>query len=1005
MVLAGWGFVARAEAPYGNPIDPKFLSGLAWRSIGPAHFSGRVTDIAGVPGNPDIIYVAFGTAGLFRSANGGITFTPIFENSGTLSIGAIALDPRDPNTIYCGTGEGNVRNSVSFGDGLYKSADGGKTWKHLGLRDTERFGRIVVSPKDPNVVFAAALGHEWGPNRERGLYRSTDTGATWKQVLYVDETTGASDVAIDPADPNIVYCGMYDFLRQPWHFRSGGPGSGLYRSTDGGETWTKLTDPKLGNGLPGKGLIGRIGVSVCVSDPNVVYAMIESEEPGELWRSADRGLHWTLVSDDPQINNRPFYYSDVHADARDPDRVYALAGGIFVSTDGGRTWDDFAGYESLFGDHHALWIDSANPDRILNGNDGGLYLSNDRGKAWEFLNNMPSAQAYHVSVDMAEPYNVMGGFQDHEIWVGPSEKWNEVGVRGGDWIRLRDMADGMYALADPRDPNIIYYNGHFGDITRIDLRNREERFIQPYPLGPTGTGVHMDLYRFAWNSPIHISPNDPDVVYYGGNVLFKTRDGGHSWEIISPDLTTNDKAKQQLSGGPITPDNTRAEAYCAIQGLSESPLDPNVIWVGTDDGNVQLTRDGGKTWTNLSPNIAGLPKQACISTVWASPHAAGGAYIAVDQHRLDDFAPYAFVTDDFGKTWRPISKGLLGWVHVVKEDPKAPGLLYAGTELGVFASFDAGANWTDLRLGIPPVQVVDLVVHPKANDLVIATHARGFYILDDVTPLQELVKTIPERAALHTPMPPVRYTPASDTSTLGDKVYCAPNKPYGAIISYWLAEPAAEGKVRLEVLNAHGIVLRELDGPGAQGINRVVWDLREDLKSVLKEIKADPGFRPRGEGMKVMPGEYMVRLRAAGTVLERTFTVRSDPRIKAAPEDLAAYESSVRRLIRISVSIEAALDRIEKAEEKLSSAEKTAGGATRKRIAARRAELETVKAKLRPPRLQPENLNLSGKLSWLVRQVGGYTGKPTKAQSEYIGILEGRLRQVLEELAKVPAVS
>jgi len=999
MVLTGAGFTARADVHPGNPIDPKLLSGLVWRSIGPAHFSGRVTDIAGVPGDPNIIIVAFGTAGLFRSSNGGVTFTPIFEDAGTLSVGAIALAPGDPSTIYVGTGEGNVRNSVSFGDGLYKSVDAGKTWKHLGLKATERFSRIVISPKDPNVVFAAALGHEWGPNKERGLYRSTDAGATWKQVIYVDETTGASDVAIDPEDPNVVYCGMYDFLRQPWHFRSGGPGSGLYRSADGGETWTHLTDPKLANGLPGRGLIGRIGVSVCASDPNVVYAMIESEEPGELWRSNDRGMHWTLVSDDPQINNRPFYYADVHADPRDTDRVYALAGGAFVSTDGGKTWGDVGGYESLFGDHHALWIDPADPRRMLNGNDGGLYLSNDRGKAWEFLNSMPSAQAYHVGVDMAEPYHVMGGFQDHEIWVGPSEKWNEVGVRGGDWLRLRDMADGMYALADPRDPNIIYYNGHFGDITRIDLRNREERFIQPYPVGPTGRGLHMEKYRFGWNSPVHISPNDPDVVYYGGNVLFKTRDGGTSWEVISPDLTKNDKTKQQLSGGPISPDNTRAESYCTIQSVSESPLDAKVIWVGTDDGNVQLTRDGGKTWTNLSPNITGLPKQAWISMVKASPHEAGAAYIAVDQHRLDDFASYAFATKDFGKTWRAISAGLRSWVHIVAEDPKALGLLYAGTELGVFASFDAGATWTDLRLGQPPFQVVDLVVHPKANDLVIATHARGFYILDDVTPLQELAKGRLGGDALFMPLSPVRYTPASDTSTLGDKVFLAPNKPYGAIISYWLAEPEAEGKVRLEVINAHGIVLRELDGPGARGINRVVWDLREDLIGVLKEVGAEEGFVPSEKGMKVMPDEYGIRLYAAGGTLYKNFTVRLDPRVKASTEDLAEYEKAARKLIRMSVATETSLDKIRKAEERLTAAEKSAVSPGAKKAAFEaRAKLEAVRDKIQPPRKNPENLNLAGKLSWITRQVIGCTGRPTKAQSEYIEIFDGELRQVLKEL-------
>ena len=532
-----------AGRPDALPIDPALLKALSWRSIGPAHFSSRAADIAGVPGDPFTFYLAFGSAGLFKTTNGGTTFTSIFNDGGTLSIGAIALSPADPDVVYVGTGEGNLRNCVSFGDGLYKTTDGGKTWTNLGLRDSERFTRIVVDPKDPNIVFAAAMGHLWGPNRERGLYRSTDAGATWKQVLYVNEQTGASDVAVDPKDPDIVYCGMYEILRQPWHVQSGGPGSGLYRSADGGVTWTKLTDPALHNGLPGAKLIGRIGLTIAASNPNVVYALMECEEPGSLWRSDDRGIHWTLVTENKGINNRPFYYTTIYCDPTDEDHVFSLCTGFLVSRDGGRTWSYGGG--NTFGDFHVVWIDPLNPKRVLNGNDGGFYLSNDGGTNWEPLNNMASAPAYHVGVDTAEPYHVMAGFQDHEIWRGPSEKWNEVGVQGGDWVRLRDMADGMYALADPRDPHILYYNGHFGDITTIDMRDQEEHFIQPYPVGPTGTGAHMDKYRFNWNSPVHISPSDPDVVYYGGNVVFKTTDRGRSWKVISPDLTTDDKSKQQ----------------------------------------------------------------------------------------------------------------------------------------------------------------------------------------------------------------------------------------------------------------------------------------------------------------------------------------------------------------------------------------------------------------------------------------------------------------------------
>ncbi len=980
-------------------VDPKFLQGLSWRSIGPAHFSGRVTDVAGVPGKPNIIYVAFASAGLFKSINGGITFESIFNDGGTISIGAIALSPRNPDVIFVGTGEGNPRNSTSFGDGIYKSVDGGKTWRNLGLRDTERFSRIVINPKNPDIIFAAALGHEWGPNKERGLFRSVDGGETWQQVLYVNETTGASDVALDPENPRIVYCGMYDYLRQPWHFRSGGPGSGLYRSTDGGDTWVKLTEPKLANGLPGKGLLGRIGVSVCAKEPRVVYAMIESEEPGELWRSTDRGLHWEMVSDDSRINNRPFYYSDVRADPVDPNRVYALAGGLWVSKDGGKTWSSVGGYQSLFGDHHALWIDPTDPRRLIEGNDGGLYLSYDQGQNWAFLNNIPSAQAYHVGVDMAEPYNVMGGFQDHEIWVGPNEKWNEVGVRGGDWRRLRYMADGMYALADPRDHNIIYFNGHFGDITRVDLRNAEERYIQPYPVGPTGTGAHIDLYRFNWNSPVHISPTNPKVVYYGGNVVFKTEDGGYSWKIISPDLTTNDKSKQQLSGGPITPDNTRAEYYCTILSLSQSPLDANVLWATTDDGHVQLTKNGGKNWMNVAPHINGLPRQAYIASVAASFHHPGTAYIAVDQHRLDDFSSYAFMTEDFGQTWKNISRGLRGYVHVVKEDPKAPNLLYAGTELGLFVSFDRGANWTDLRLGLPPLSVPDLVVHPRDNDLVIATHARGFYILDDITPLQQFVQAMGQRAFLFPPMPSVRYTPASDTSTVGDNVFVAPNQPYGTIIYYYLSEEITEPSVKLEIFDAGGRLLRSLNGPAKPGINRLVWDLREDPRLLLRYFKDDPKFRLSVEGVKVLPGKYTVRLSVADQRLEQRFVVRLDPRLKVSTKDLAAYDQAVRKMVQMMVDMEEALARVRQKENEWAKLEKETGDISLKqRISEARQSLLAVSYKIQPPRHQPENLNLRQKLNWLLRQVRNFTGRPTKAQSKYIEIFSQELNQVLQAL-------
>ncbi len=980
------------------------LSGLSWREIGPAMFSGRIADVAGVPGNRNILYVGTASSGLFRSTNGGITFEPVFETGGTLSIGAIAVHPEDPEVVYVGTGEGAVRNSISFGDGIYRTTDGGETWVHLGLTDSERFSRIVIDPENPEIVFAAAMGHAWGPNSERGLFRSRDGGATWDRVLYMSETTGASDVAVDRSDPDIVYAGMYDYLRRPWHFRSGGPGSGLFRSTDGGDTWTRLTDPALDNGLPGNALIGRVGVSVHAGDPNRVYALIESQEEGELWRSDDRGHSWRMVNAERRLNNRPFYYTQVRADPVDPDRVYTLAGQFSVSTDGGLSFRGHGG--SMFGDHHALWIDPTDPARLLSGTDGGFWISNDFGQNWDFLNNMPMAQAYHLGLDMAEPYNVLGGFQDHEIWRGPNENWNRVGVREGDWVRLRYMADGMYTVADPRDPNIIYYNGHFGDITRIDMRTREERYIQPYPPGPAGGGAELEEYRFNWNAPIHMSPSDPDVVYFGGNVVFRTRDGGETWDIISPDLTRDDPEQQRLSGGPITPDNTRAEYHNTILAISESALDPDVIWVGTDDGNVQITRDGGRSWTNVAPNIEGAPPRSWVAAVQASRVEPGRAYVAIDQHRMDDFDAYVFVTEDFGITWRRISDGLRGYVHVVDEDLRSPHLLYAGTELGIFASFDRGASWADLRLGLPPVAVRDLEVHPRDNDLVIATHSRGFYILDDVTALQRLADAGESGEALRglelfDPMPAVRYTRASDVSTLGDRVWVAPNQPYGALLTYWAdAELAAGARVRVDIADGTGRTVRSLTGPAEAGINRVVWNLAERSACEAEEDGGGPSERSRrgrgggGTWVRAIPGTYSVRLALGDQVSERTLVVRMDPRVDASAADMQEWYRAANAIELAECRVQGALARLRPLDARLEELERTTSDP------AIRAEAASVREALRPILLgfagdvrDPEHVNLAGRLNWLTIQVGNYSGPPTAAQADWIERYAGQVAE------------
>lgn len=974
-------------------VNPSLLSGLRWRSIGPAMFGGRLTDVAGVPGNPHILYIAHSTAGLFKSTNGGVTWDSIFNDGNTLSIGAFALAPDNPDVIYVGTGEGNPRNSTSFGDGIYKSLDGGRTWKNLALKDSERFSRIIVDPKDPRIVFAAAMGHEWGANQERGLYRSNDAGATWKRASYVNDTTGAADACFDSADPNIVYAAMYDYLRKPWNLRSGGPGSGLYRSSDGGETWTKLTDPKLNNGLPGAKSIGRIGIAVAPSNANVVYAVIQAQEPGILWRSDDRGLHWRVVNSERQINQRPFYFSKVTVDSADENRVYSVSRSLYISEDGGRTFRA-VDYNSMFGDNHVTWVDPKNPNRVLAGSDGGFFMSNDRGAHWDFFNNIPMGQAYHVGVDMADPYNVMAGFQDHEIWRGPNERWNQAGVREGDWHRMRATADGMYAIPDPRDPNILYFNGEQGDLTRFDVRTQEERYIEPYPIGPIGAGANMQKYRFNWNAAVHMSPTNPDVIYHGANVLFRSADQGSTWSIISPDLTTNDPEKQKLSGGAIDPDNSHAEYYCTITAISENPRDPKLIWVGTDDGNVQITRDGGAHWTNVIRNIQGAPANGWVPSIHASPSEPGTAYVAIDQHRLDDFKPYAFMTTDYGRTWKNIAAGLNGYVHIIMEDPKSPNLLYAGTELGIFLSFDRGAHWTDFRLGLPRLPVVDMVVHPRDNDLIIATHARGFYSLDDVTPLQELARNLDKKIALFKPMRATRYFPISDVSSLGNRVWVARNKPYGATISYYLQTPA-QGRVELAILDQNGSTLQTLSGPGSAGINRAAWNLRQ-VGCAAGPTPPRPGGRGGAEGTRAMPGDYKVRLTALGETAEQTLTVRVDPRVQVSAADLGAYQDTVTRLVNMQCSIDQAMARITSLNRQLSDERIPAN--LHSQAAQLKTGLQAIGVDLSPDPRDPEHLNLRGKIAWMSTQVQNYTGRPTQVQLEYTANFEQQLQPLLQRL-------
>ncbi len=978
------------------------VSNLQWRSVGPADMGGRTVDIAALPGDPSTVYMATASGGLWKTTDRGTTWSSIFESGGTMSLGAVALAPSDPNVLYLGTGENNPRNSTSIGDGVYRSTDAGRSWIHAGLDRTERVGRIRVHPTDPERVYVAALGHAWGDNPERGVYRSTDGGATWERVLYVDPSTGAADVALHPTNPRILYAAMWDYRRQPWTFRSGGPGSGLYRSKDGGDTWERLNDGMGGRGLPA-GELGRIGLAVSADDPDRVFAMIESEEDGVLWRSDDGGDAWRVVTDTADINTRPFYYTDVRADPSNANRLFALSSGLWRSVDAGATWERIA--RNIHGDHQALWIDPGDSDRIINGNDGGFHFSFDGGDTWDFVNTVPLSQFYQIGADMREPYNVCGGLQDNDVWCGPSATWDVTGSLNGYWYEIMGPGDGMYVQIDPTDPNVIYTNRQGGNIFRVDLRTREARSIDPYPVPLSGSAAADHPYRFNWNAPVHLSPHDPETVYYGGNVLFRTRDGGQTWEEISPDLSTGDGTKLGPSGG-ISSDNTGAEFHATIYTIAESPVEAGVIWVGTDDGHVQITRDGGLTWTEVSDLIPALPAGAWVSRIEASRSVPGRAYAAFDRHREDDMAPYVYRTDDYGRSWTDVTGNLPspGYVHVVREDPRNPDLIYVGTELGIWGSWSGGGDWASLRLQLPRVAVRDILVHPRDNDLIIGTHGRGIWILDDVTALQALIESTARPLHVFQPRPATRYEPWARRFRfdIGSRVFVGDNPPYGAILTYAVGQSVVSGgtavdddegpKARIVILNAAGDTISELEGGGENGLQRSAWNLRYDTLPVPDGPGGKDAFRFALTPPRVQPGAYTARVELGEHRSEAPLTVRIDPRTDASATDLAAQHDALRRLYRLGADMIAAVRSIDVLDHQLESwiermAAAEAHGEIADSASAVATRLSDVRAALaRAPggSSYQSGAPLLERVSALMNAIGRATHRPTAAQETWI---------------------
>ncbi|MBK8248949.1 MAG: hypothetical protein IPK85_16350 [Gemmatimonadetes bacterium] len=903
-----------ATAPLNGTPELEAIRRVQWRSIGPANQAGRIPLIVGIPGDRSTYYVGAAAGGLIKTTNGGVTFEQLFDDKDNASMGDLVVSPSNKNILYLGTGEGNPRNSASVGNGVYKSVDGGRSWRKIGLENTEKIPRMRIDPYDPNIVYVCALGATWGPSDERGLFKTVDGGKTWKKILYKDNLTGCSDVDIDPTNSEIVWAGMHRHQRYPWYFTSGGGETGIYKSIDGGETWEKLSGKGNGRGLP-EGDMDRVGVSVHRADPNIVYMISETKTEGELWRTDDAGKTWRTVSRDPNINFRPFYYADVRVDPKNPNIVWTLSGSLYKSEDGGRTFASIRA--DIHGDHQAMWIDPTDPNYILEGSDGGWQRSYDGGRTWEVENTVAFSQFYHINLDNEKPYNICGGLQDNGHWCGPSRTLTE-GIRKRDWVTVSG-GDGFHAVPDLEKPWLVYSASQGGGIVLTDMRTGEQRSIHPYPYrtGSAGDSLAHHKFRFNWNAPIVLDPKDSKTVYFGGNVIFKTTNYGQTWTQISGDLTTNDKSKQRLSGGPVVPDNTAAEFHSTLLTIAPSPKNSNVIWAGSDDGNIQVTRDGGKTWTNTVRNIRDLPAAAWISTIDASPHAEGTAFVAASHWQTGDYTPYAYMTTDYGQTWTRITGNLpgRGWVHVVRQDPKNANLLYLGTEFGVFASWDQGKRWHNLRNGLSAAPVRDLLVHARDNDLIIATHGRGLYVFDDLAILQQLGQAMNTDVAMFDPEPATRWVTWRLEANVGQKYFSAENPPTGAVLSYHLKAPTPDA--RLVIKDNTGKVVRNIRRiPALAGVNTTTWDLRYDLPGGgdgMDGIPAEFAAQARrfgfGGGPQVLPGDYTVTLVAGGKEVTKPVRVELDPRATVTTADLVAQRDAAMSLADLSNNVSGILNR------------------------------------------------------------------------------------------------
>ena len=1037
MALAMGGLVATAglSVQVQADMDADLMAGLKARSIGPATMSGRIASVDALVDDPDTIFVGAATGGAWKSMDGGVTFQPIFDDQPVASVGAIRVNQQNPDIVWIGTGEGNPRNSTSIGGGVFKSLDGGKSWARMGLETSERIHRIVLHPTDPDTVWVGAMGRLWSAGGERGVYKTTDGGRTWRQVLGGNDRTGVADLVIDPSNPNKLVAALWEFQRRPYTFKSGGEGSGLFLSVDGGDTWKRLT---AADGLP-EGDLGRIGVGFAASEPNILYAVVEAEKSA-LIKSVDGGHSWTTINKSHDVNPRPFYYADIRVDPGNPLRIYQLSSLARISEDGGKSFRNWITYADLHPDHHALWINPNNPKHMINGNDGGIGISWNAGKTWRYAFNLPLAQFYHVWVDDAQPYNVYGGLQDNGSWQGPSEVWENGGIRNHHWQEVA-FGDGFDTRPLPGDTTRGYAMSQEGFVVRWDMNTGGRTVIRP-----AAPDADTEL-RFNWNAAIAQDPFDDKTIYFGSQFVHKSTNMGDDWTIISADLTTNNPDHQKYDEvGGITPDVTGAENFNSIVAIVPSPLQKDLLWVGTDDGRVHLTRDGGATWEDIGRRRArGVPEGSWVPHIEPSPHDPSVAFVVFDNHRRGDMSPYAFRVENYGRRWVRIADGdaVSGYALSIKQDPVDANLLFLGTEFGLWVSTNAGGDWFKWTAGIPTASVMDLAIQERETDLVVATHGRAAYVIDDYAALRGLTETaFEDRLSLLDTTPGIQYIVKQTGGERfpGAGEFRGENPARGAWITVMasgddLPHPDDEAerarknmraantrggdnggakeppKAKLVITDADGAVIQERDVTLQQGINRLAWNMNHDRLLKLADAKGEAPWGP-----PVLPGDYGFTLTLGDDSVEGTLTVQADPRIRT---DMAALETRLtaqKQTVALRESLVKAVNRILQAYGDLKVLSDLAGDAAgraeddeakkpytdfAKKIGEVRDSLKTLEKKLRTP---PKTVGIirDTSVETAVGLAGWFTGMaqgaPNAANMAYVEHARVKLSRILPEV-------